>query len=60
MLLKCVNYIEAKRIMHEVHEGICGAHKSNLNMRWWIHKYGYYWPTTVADYVAYIKSVVKI
>ena len=28
LLLKCINDIKAKRIMHEVHEGICGAHKS--------------------------------
>ena len=30
LLLKYVDDGEAKRIMHKVHEGICGAHKSDL------------------------------
>ena len=38
LLLKCVDDGEAKRIMHRVHEGICGAHKSGPKMRWLIHK----------------------
>ena len=42
LLLKCVNDIEAKRIMHKVHEDICGAHKSGPKMRWLIHRYEYY------------------
>ena len=33
LLLKRVNDVEAKRIMHEVHEGICGAHKLGPKMR---------------------------
>ena len=33
LLLKCVNDVEAKRIMHEVHEGICRAHKFGTKMR---------------------------
>ena len=33
LLLKRVNDVEAKRIMHEVHERICGAHKLGPKMR---------------------------
>ena len=32
LLLKCVSDIEAKRIMQEVHEGICRAHKLGPKM----------------------------
>ena len=56
LLLKCVNDIEARRIMHEVYEGICGAHKSGPKMRWLIHKYGYYWPTISANCLAYARG----
>ena len=42
LLLKCVDDIDLKRIMHEVHVGICIAHKSGPKMRWLIHRYGYY------------------
>ena len=52
-LLKCVNDVEAKRMMHEVHEGICGAYKSSPKMRWLIHRYGYYWPTIAVDCATY-------
>ena len=56
LLLKCVNDVEAKRIMCEVHEGICGANKLGPKMKWLIHRYGYYWPTIIADRVAYARG----
>ena len=28
MLLRCVNADEAKKIVHEIHEGVCGTHAS--------------------------------
>ena len=28
ILLKCVDAIEAKKIVHEIHEGVCGTHRS--------------------------------
>ena len=42
--------------MHEVHEGIYGAQKLGPKMKWLIHRYGYYWPTIAADYVAYVRG----
>ena len=56
LLLKCVNDIEVRKIMHEVHEGICGAHKLGPKMIWLIHRYRYYWPTILADCIAYAKE----
>ncbi|XP_051153051.1 uncharacterized protein LOC127266733 [Andrographis paniculata] len=40
MLMKCVDTQEAMKVMGEVHEGICGAHRSELVMRWTIRQYG--------------------
>ena len=28
ILLRCVNTSEAKKIVHEIHEGVCGTHTS--------------------------------
>ena len=56
LLLKYVNDVETKRIMHEVHEGICGAHKSSPKIRWLIHSYRYCLPTIVADCATYTKG----
>ena len=41
VLLKCLNQ-EAKVLMGEVHEGICGAHQSAYKMKWIIHRIGYF------------------
>ena len=34
ILLKCLNQEEAKVVMCEVHEGICGTHQSAYRMKW--------------------------
>lgn len=36
VLLRCVSLQEAKVIMAEIHEGICGAHQAGQRMRWLI------------------------
>ena len=45
VLLKCLNQEEAKVLMGEVREGICGAHQSAYKMKWIIRRTGYFWPT---------------
>ena len=42
VLLKCLNQEEAKVLMGEVHEGICGAHQFAYKMKWIIHRTGYF------------------
>lgn len=56
VLLLCLGPIEAMKVMAEVHEGICGAHRAGLNMRWTIHRYGYYWPTIYEDCIKYAQG----
>jgi hypothetical protein len=34
LLLKCLNYEQAKVAMGEVHEGICGTHQPVHKMKW--------------------------
>jgi ribonuclease HI len=47
--LRCVSGPEAKRVMKEIHSGLCGAHQSGPKMKLKIKRMGYYWPTMVAD-----------
>jgi hypothetical protein len=53
LLLKCVSKYESLQVLAEVHEGICGAHQSGVKMRWLIHRYGYFWPSVLKDYIEY-------
>ena len=43
MLLRCVDADEAKKIVHEIHEGVCGTHVSGHVMARQIMRAGYYW-----------------
>ena len=42
-LLRCVDANEAKKIVHEIHEGVCGIHASGHVMARQIMMVGYYW-----------------
>ncbi|XP_075649727.1 uncharacterized protein LOC142620211 [Castanea sativa] len=47
--LKCVDKNEAKYILEEVHEGICGNHAGPRSLVSKIIKTGYFWPTMQKD-----------
>ena len=42
VLLKCLNQEEAKVLMGEIHEGVCGAHQSDNKTKWMIRRAGYF------------------
>ena len=42
ILLRCVDTDEAKKIIHEIHEGVCGTHASGHVMARQIMRAGYY------------------
>nr|XP_011470513.1 PREDICTED: uncharacterized protein LOC105353233 [Fragaria vesca subsp. vesca] len=54
--LRCVFGNEAKRIMREVHCGVCGSHQAGPKMRWLICRHGYYWPTILKDCIAFARG----
>nr|CBG76268.1 OO_Ba0005L10-OO_Ba0081K17.19 [Oryza officinalis] len=56
VLLKCLGPEEAKIVMSEVHEGICGTHQSAQKMRWLLKRVGYFWPTMLEDCFKYYKG----
>ena len=56
MLLKCLDKEEAKVVMCEVHDGICGTHQSTYKMTWLLRRAGYFWPTMLGDCFEYYKG----
>ena len=56
VLLKRLGDDEAKSLMGEIHEGVCGAHQSAFKMKWMIRRNGYYWPTIFEDCFKYFKG----
>jgi len=45
VLLRCLDKEEAKFLMGEIYEGVCGSHQSAYKMKWMIRRNGYFWPT---------------
>jgi hypothetical protein len=45
VLLKCLGEEEAKTLMREIHEGVCGTHQSAFKMKWMIRNNNDYWLT---------------
>ena len=43
ILLRCVDADEAKKIIHAIHEGVCGTHASGHVMARQIMRVEYYW-----------------
>jgi hypothetical protein len=42
VLMKCLGEEQAKVVVREVHEGICGAHQSAYKMNWLLWRAGAY------------------
>ncbi|KAG8488615.1 hypothetical protein CXB51_016573 [Gossypium anomalum] len=59
VLLRCVDAVEAKQILEEVHEGVCGTHANGFTMARQIMRFGYYWSTMEGDCVNYAKKCHK-
>jgi hypothetical protein len=56
VLLQCLGPEEAKKMMSEVHDGLCGAHQSTYRMKWVIRHTGCFGPTMLEDCLEYYKG----
>jgi hypothetical protein len=56
VLLRSLDKKEAKVLMGEVHEGVCGSHQSAYIIKWVIRRNGYFWPTMLEDCFTYYKG----
>ena len=59
ILLRCVNASEARHIIAELHEGICGTHANGHKMSRQIMRAEYYWLTLEKDYIQFVKKCHK-
>ena len=59
ILLRCVDANETKKIVHEIHEGVCGTHASGHVMARQIMRAGYYWMTLESDCINYVRKYHK-
>ncbi|XP_017635794.1 uncharacterized protein LOC108477819 [Gossypium arboreum] len=59
ILLRCVDAVEAKKILEEVHEGVCGMQANEFTMARQIMRFGYYWSTMEGDCISYAKKCHK-
>ena len=59
ILLRCVDVSEAKKIVHEIHEGVCGTHASGHVMTRQIMRVGYYWMTVENDCINHVRKCHK-
>ena len=57
--LKCVDEDEAKYILEEIHEGICGDHAGPRSLVSKVIRTGYFWPTMQVDAIELIKKCDK-
>ena len=51
VLLRCVDSSIARRIVQEIHEGICGTHANGHRMAKQVMRASYYWLTLESDYI---------
>ena len=57
--LKCVNEDEAKYILEEIHEGVCGDYVDPRSLVSKVIRIGYFWPTMQEDAVELVKKCDK-
>ncbi|XP_057730185.1 uncharacterized protein LOC130945491 [Arachis stenosperma] len=58
-LLKCLYTDEAREVIDEVHEGVCGNHIGGRALAAKIVRTGYYWPTMKRDCITKVKTCDK-
>ncbi|XP_012435421.1 uncharacterized protein LOC105762046 [Gossypium raimondii] len=59
VLLRCVDAVEAKQILEEVHDAVWGTHANGFTMARQIMRFGYYWSTMEGDCIKYAEKCHK-
>ncbi|XP_058217384.1 uncharacterized protein LOC131328459 [Rhododendron vialii] len=57
--LLCFHGVEAKRVMKEIHEGVCGPHMNGMMLRKKILRQGYFWYTIETECIEYVRRCHK-
>ncbi|XP_009594174.1 uncharacterized protein [Nicotiana tomentosiformis] len=55
-LLRCVDTIEATRVLEEIHAGTCGPQMNGFTLAMKILRAGYFWMTMESDSICYVQK----
>jgi hypothetical protein len=58
-LLKCLLALEARYVLREIHEGVCGNHSGGRMLAHKAVRARYYWPTMTRDSVEFVRNYDK-
>ncbi|XP_024028923.1 uncharacterized protein LOC112093842 [Morus notabilis] len=58
-LQRCLNDEEARGVLREIHEGVCGNHAGGQSLALKVLRQGYYWPTLKKDAFQYARRCDK-
>ena len=59
LYLRCLNSEDARRLLKEIHEGVCGNHSGGRNLAYKALTTGYYWPYMMTKAREYKKRCDK-
>ena len=54
--LRCVDQVEARKLMKAIHDGVCGPHMNGTVLAKKIARQGYFWLTMETDCVKFVKK----
>ena len=49
VLMQCISEEDGRRLLQEIHSGICGNHAASRTLVGKVYLQGFFWPTTVTD-----------
>lgn len=56
VLLRCITSEEVRRLLEDIHGGICGAHAAYRTLIGKAFRHGFYWPTAKQDALHIVKT----
>ena len=59
-LLKCVDVVEAVKLIEHIHAGVCGMHMNGLTLARKILRAGYFWMTMENDCCKFVQNAINV
>ena len=58
-LLRCIDDVEAAKLIEQIHTGVCGTHMNGLTLERKILRTGYFWMTMENDFCKFVQKCHK-
>ena len=56
VLMRCISEEDGRRLLQEIHSGICGNHAASRTLVGKAYRQGFFWPTAVTDSDAIVRT----